>query len=65
MQTHQKVYAVLRHDRFQDASAPIDVRVKVVRVLVSEAEAEAEVARLNQLNGDKDVEYFMQATQLK
>lgn len=37
----QRVYAVVRHDRYQDGSAPIEIQIKVVRVFVNESDAEA------------------------
>lgn len=54
-----QVFAVVRLDR--DISVLEDA-ITVKEILVSEKEAEAEVARLNNINGDKNVHYFWQST---
>ena len=60
----QQVFAILRDDEFQGASAPIDVRVTVKSVALDEGFARAEVERLNGVNRVKGVRYWFQVTRL-
>jgi hypothetical protein len=54
---NEGVYAILRFDGFQGENAPPEVTITVKEVVQDQAIAEAEVARLNALNGDKNVRY--------
>jgi hypothetical protein len=54
-------YAIIRLDL--DMSAEED-RFTVKRVVWSQDEAAAEVARLNEVNADKDCRYFWQYTRV-
>ncbi|MBJ7610344.1 MAG: hypothetical protein JF887_13070 [Candidatus Dormibacteraeota bacterium] len=56
-----QVYAVVRHDRFQQSADP-QVAISVKEVLPTLEAAEAEVSRLRALQESKDVDYFWQAT---
>ena len=64
MKSEKQVYAILRHDQFQDPATPIENRVTVTRVVCDEATARAEVQRLNDLNAEKGSRYYWQATSL-
>jgi hypothetical protein len=61
---NEGVYAVLRYDGFQGEEARPEVTITVKEVVRDQAIAEAEVARLNALNGDKNVRYWWQYTRL-
>lgn len=56
-----RAFAVVRIDLDLLAMQP-ELSVKVVKVLPDEEAAVAEVARLNQLNGGKKSNYFLNAT---
>lgn len=58
---HTQVFAIVRLDRGEGMPEP---RVTVKEVVTSLNIAEVEVARLNQINGDKSCVYFAQATRL-
>lgn len=57
-------YAVVRCDDFQAPDTDALDRVAVVQVHLSQDEALAETARLNDLNGQKDVRYVCWTTRL-
>jgi hypothetical protein len=59
-------FAVLRLDKFQETGTPegIQMAVTVTKVFMTKELADAEVARLNALNGDKDVVYWAMYTRL-
>lgn len=56
-----RAFAVVRVDLDLLEKQP-ELSVKVVKVLPDEESAVAEVARLNQLNGDKGSKYLVNAT---
>jgi hypothetical protein len=58
-------YAIVRLDNFHRPEVPIQDTINIVRVVWSQEEAEKEVARLNELNGDKGCMYFWQLTRVK
>jgi hypothetical protein len=60
-QRYEHIYAIVRYDRFLEASEQSFTVKEVVR---TQAMAEAEVNRLNELNADKNSTYFWQATRL-
>jgi hypothetical protein len=60
-QRYEHVYAIVRHDRFQE---PSEQSFTVKEVVRTQAMAEAEVNRLNELNADKNSTYFWQVTRL-
>ncbi len=61
---HDHVYAVVRYD--QDCEdAPMDLRVRVVKVVADPQFADREVARLNELNGEKGCYYFASVTRIE
>ena len=62
---YQPVYAIVRVDRFQDESVPVEDRLTVKKVVWSEEEAASEVVRLNQLNSPQGAHYFYQRTRLE
>jgi hypothetical protein len=51
-------WAVLRIDEYDIPGIPKDQLVTVKEVWLSEEQADAEVARLNEINGDKSTHYF-------
>ncbi len=58
-------YAIVRIDRFQDDTVALPNRIKVAKVVFGEEKAESEIRRLMEINGDKDMFYFWQATHLE
>ena len=63
---HVHVFAIIRYDDFQEyAPSEIAEAITIKKVVWSREVAEQEVARLNQLNGDKGVLYFWQMTRLE
>lgn len=65
-QPHSKyphVYPVVRIDTPIDPANPTQ-QVTVVKVLTSQSDAEAEVARLGQVNADKNCLYFFCTSRL-
>lgn len=61
----QPAYAVLRFDDFmEDVAEDITTLVSVVKVLLSADAAAAEVARLNDLNGEKGCRNVWRTTRL-
>lgn len=60
----EQVYAVVRIDEFLGDETPMERNVTVKEIVRDLAIAEAEVARLNQLNADKNCRYFWQTTRL-
>ncbi len=57
-------YAVVRCDDFHGPETDALVRVSVVKVYLSQERALEETARLNDLNGHKDVRYVCWTTRL-
>jgi hypothetical protein len=51
-------WAVVRIDEYDIAGIPKDQLVTVKEIWLSEEQADAEVARLNEINGDKSHRYF-------
>lgn len=59
------VYAIIRLDEFLGVDAPIERRVTVNKVMRDADEAEREAERLNGLQKDAGVRYFVQVTRLE
>lgn len=57
----KQVYAIIRVDEYHSA---IEDKVTVKEIVSTMEAAEAEVARLNELNGNKGSRYFWQTTRL-
>ena len=57
-------YVIIRYDRYLKPDTPIENRLTVKEVVLSEAIAQSEVARLNEINADKGCEYFYQWSRL-
>ena len=51
-------WAVLRIDGYDSPGIPKEQHVTVKEIWLSEEQADAEVARLNEINGDKSYRYF-------
>ena len=60
----KQAFAIVRHDLFQQESVGIELRVTVKKIVHTQERAESEVARLNELNGDKAL-YFWQYTRIE
>ena len=60
----KEIFAVLRFDGFHSDTTTPAQRVTVKEVVRNKEIAEAEVARLNALNGDKNVLHWWQMTRL-
>jgi hypothetical protein len=58
------VYAILRHDGFHGADAPPQITVTVKEIVASLELAESEVARLNGLREQSDIQYWWQRTRM-
>ena len=58
-------YAIVRVDNFQDVDvAGIENVITIKRIMFDEIEAQKEMDRLNDLNGEKGCEYFVQYTRV-
>lgn len=62
MKGAKHVYAVVRVDLYKRLVDPFTNAITVKEILPTQAEAEKEVARLMELNKDKEVVYFWQTT---
>jgi hypothetical protein len=61
----EHVYAIIRVDEFLGADVPIERRITVKKVMRNPDEAEREAERLNSLQKDPGVRYFVQVTRLE
>lgn len=60
-----QVYAIVRFDGFLGEDAPIESRITVKRVMQNFDEATQEAERLNELQTEDGVRYFVQATRME
>ena len=65
MKNTRTAFAVVRFDKFLSDLQPLSRSFTVKEIVLTREEAESEVARLNELNKDKDREYFLQITRIR
>ena len=60
---YNHLFAVIRIDMFQE-EAPLEEKITITKIVLTQEAAEQEVKRLNALNGSKGCLYFWQITRM-
>jgi len=62
---YDHVFVILRLDDFQGSAVPVQERISVTKIFWDGEAAAREVARLNELQGNRGVRYFSQVGRLE